>query len=250
MDLPASLIDGVAKLAQLGGIGVGMAVFLFAFLLVWRGQPVDPGLAAFRMRALTLGAAFALVALLISLAQFTIGQGAPAGPGRMTVTFSPSFATENLPTPAMRLLDASGGAAVVEDTPFDVASGATLKISADNLIEQARSLQQVKATAQNLAASNGQLVAALSAAPAAPVVQSSAPAPAPGAPAPAPNAPAPANPHLIAPSELLKLRSAQIAITANLQRGNYAAAASTSNRLSQVVIGGQTFAVGTPKPQP
>ncbi len=248
MDLPASLIDGVAKLAQLGGIGVGMAVFLFAFLLVWRGQPVDAGLAAFRMRALTLGAVFALLALLISLAQFTIGQGAPAGPGRMTVTFSPSFATENLPTPAMRLLDASGGAAVVEDTPFDVASGATLKISADNLIEQARSLQQVKATAQNLAASNGQLVAALSAAPAAPVIQPSAPAP--GAPAPAPNAPAPANPHLIAPSELLKLRSAQIAITANLQRGNYAAAASTSNRLSQVVIGGQTFAVGPPKPQP
>ncbi|QYE35272.1 hypothetical protein KZX46_04555 [Polymorphobacter sp. PAMC 29334] len=234
MDLPASLIDGVAKLAQLGGIGVGMAVFLFAFLLVWRGQPVDPGLAAFRMRALTLGAAFALVALLISLAQFTIGQGAPAGPGRMTVTFSPSFATENLPTPAMRLLDANGGAAVVEDTPFDVASGATLKISADNLIEQARSLQQVKATAQNLAASNGQLVAALTAAPVVTAVQPSAPA----------------SPHLIAPSELLKLRSAQIAITANLQRGNYAAAASTSNRLSQVVIGGQAFAVGAPQKQP
>ncbi|UAJ11423.1 hypothetical protein [Polymorphobacter megasporae] len=241
MDLPASLIDGVAKLAQLGGIGVGMAVFLFAFLLVWRGQPVDPGLAAFRMRALTLGAAFALVALLISLAQFTIGQGAPAGPGRMTVTFSPSFATENLPTPAMRLLDASGGAAVVEDTPFDVASGATLKISADNLIEQARSLQQVKATAQNLAASNGQLVAALTAAPVGAAVQPSAPAP---------GIPVPASPHLIAPSELLKLRSAQIAITANLQRGNYAAAASTSNRLSQVVIGGQAFAVGAPQKQP
>ena len=234
MDLPASLIDVVAKLAQLGGIGVGMAVFLFAFLLVWRGQPVDSATAAFRMRALTLGATFALLALLISLAQFALGQGGTTGPGRMTVTFSPSFATENLPPPAMRLLDGSGGAEVVEDTPFTVASGATLKISADKLIEQARSLQQVKATAQNLAASNGQLVAALAA--------TAAPKPAPTSPEATPAAPQ------INLSELLKLRAAQTAVTANLRSGNYTAAATTSRRLSQVVIGGQTYAVGPVKP--
>lgn len=223
MNLPADLIATVAKLAQLGGIGVGMAVLLFAFLLVWKGQPVDAGLAAFRMRALTLGVGFALLALLISLAQFVIGHDTPAGSARMTVTYSPSFATEQLPTPAMRLLDGGGGAAVTEDTPFDVPAGATLKISADQLIEQARNLKQVTATAQNLAASNGQLVAALSAAPpaAAPAATGTVSAP-------------PSHPPLIAPAELFRLSRAQMAITDNLARGDYAAAAMTSTRLPQV----------------
>lgn len=233
MDLPTSLIDGVAKLAQLGGVGVGMAVFLFAFLLVWRGQPVDAALAAYRMRALTLGAVFALLALVISLAQFTIGHDAPGTPGRMTVTYSPSFAAEALPTPAMRLLDGDGGTTVTEDTPFAVPSGATLKISADQLIAQARTLQQAKATAQNLAASNGRLVEALAAST----------MPTPAASGPATPGPAGVPTHGIAPGELFKLRKAQVTLTANLARGDYAAATMTSNHLSQIASGQPVVAV-------
>ncbi len=247
MDLSAGLIDGVAKLAQLGGIGVGMAVFLFAFFLAWKGQPVDSALAAYRMRALTLGAVFALLALLISLAQFALGNTAAAATGRMTVTYSPSFAAENLPTPAMQLIGGSSGT-VVPDEPFTVAPGTTLKITADQLIQQAQNVKQLAATAQNAVASNVQLTAALTAASPGPALPPVAVAP--GAhPGPTPAAIAPAaSSRAIAPSELLKLHAAQTDILANLQRGNYAAAAVTSNRFSQVRIGGQTYAVGQPQP--
>ncbi len=111
--------------------------------------------------------------------------------------------------------------------------GTTLKITADQLIAQARSVKQLAATAQNALASNVQLTAALTASTA------STPAPAPPGPV-GEAAPAPAvKPHLIPPEELFKLHAAQSEVLANLQRGNYAAAAVTSNRLSQLRLGSQ-----------
>lgn len=152
----------------------------------------------------------------------------PSIPGRMTVTFSSSFAAQNLPTPAMRLLDDGAATPVVEDSPLAVVPGATLKISADDLIAQARSLHQVKATAQNLAATNEHPVAALAASPPAPPTGSAASA---------------ASRVLIAPAELFKLRNAQVATTANLKRGDDEAAAMTSNHLAHVIAGEPVYAV-------
>lgn len=208
MPLSDSLFETVVKLVQLGGLGVGALIFLFVFILLLQGKPVDPASARLRSRFLTIGTIFAVVALGASLLQLLIVPD-PVGAARMTVTFSPSFATENLPAPAMRLIDAGVPRPISEDSPFDIASTATLKISVDELLKSAKSLQQVKATAQTLLESNKALTSALAA---------------PSVAAAAPSATESATVKLIPPEVLFKLNRAQTSIGDSLRSGDYAGA--------------------------
>lgn len=216
MEVSDTFFGTVVKLVQLGGLGVGALIFLFVFILLFRNQPVDAATAALRSRFLTTGVVFAIIALGASLLQLVFTPKVNAA-SRMMVTFSPSFSSEHLPAPAMLLSDTGAVRQIEADNSFDVAANATLKISVDDLINAARSVQQIKATAQTLLESNKALTSALT-----------APAATPGSGDEVKPGLVAGPVKLIAPEILVKLNTAQASIARSLRTGDYAGAATAS----------------------
>jgi hypothetical protein len=240
MELSGSFFDTVIKLVQIGGIGIGALIFLFVFLLLLRNQPVDSETAKLRTRYLYLGTAFAVLALGVSLLQ---PKPAPPGAGHLVVTYSPKLSAAGLPTPEMMLMDGNAPLRVEPDQEVPVSNAATLKISADDLIAQARNLQSAQEAAKVIVAANS-----VSSTAPAPGSTGAAPAPAPVQPGPAlPTTPAggatattdPATPTPIAvappikvsPVEMNQIKNLQSVAAANLAKGDFAAAEQASKSL-------------------
>jgi hypothetical protein len=112
------LFGTVIDLAKLGFVGVGVVVFLLIFLLLVQNKPVDAATAALRNRFLTWGIGFAAFSACVALAAQWMGQQAPKiSNHEITLAFSPSFVTRQLPVPTIKLM---GGQMIGPDTPFKV----------------------------------------------------------------------------------------------------------------------------------
>jgi preprotein translocase subunit SecF len=161
--LPASDVgiatDFVLKLVQLGFIGLAGLLFVLVFLILWKNQPADEGMAKFRMAFLAVG----FLSVLVSA-------GVQILPTKATtaVTFSTDFTVAALPTPAVRLLP--GGKQVQPEEEFSLPTGSTISIRTDQMLAEARQLkvesQQLQATSQVLAKAASQLAEAEPARPA------------------------------------------------------------------------------------
>lgn len=133
--LPASDVgiatDFVLKLVQLGFIGLAGLLFVLVFLILWKNQQADEGMAKFRMAFLIVG----FMSVLVSA-------GVQILPTRATtsVTFSPDLSVAGLSVPGIRLLP--NGAAVNPDQEFTLPSGATIAIRADKLLADAKALKE------------------------------------------------------------------------------------------------------------
>lgn len=128
--------DFVIKLVQLGFIGLAGLLFVLSFLILWKNQQADEGMAKFRMAFLIIG----FLSVLVSA-------GVQILPSKATtsVTFSPDLGVAGLSVPGIRLLPT--GSAVNPDQEFTLPSGATIAIRADKLLAEAKQLQ---ATSQQL----------------------------------------------------------------------------------------------------
>ena len=216
MQLGTDFFDTVVKLVQLGGLGVGALIFLFVFILLFRNQPVDAPTAHLRGRFLYLGTAFAVLALAASLLQVVLVRPA-ATAGSLVVTYSPKLRSAGLPTPDMVLLGSGTPQPVAEDAQIAITSGATLKISADDLIDQARKVKSAQEIAKTLVAANT-------------VTSAPAPTPAPdiaASPSPLPTVAAPD----VSIRDLRQLKQLQTSTATSLARGDFVAAERTSRQL-------------------
>ena len=214
MQLGTDFFDTVVKLVQLGGLGVGALIFLFVFILLFRNQPVDAPTAVLRGRFLYLGTAFAVLALAASLLQLVLVRPA-ATAGSLVVTYSPKLRSAGLPTPDMVLLGSGTPQSVVEDAQIAITSGATLKISADDLIDQARKVKSAQAIAETLVAANT-------------VASAAAPTP---ATAPTPGAVPTAVTPDVSTRDLHQLKQLQTSAATSLARGDFVAAERASSQL-------------------
>jgi len=118
-------LDFVVNLVKLGGLGIGALIFVLVFLILFRNQPADAQTAKLRVRFLTWGASFAVVALAASTAT-TLLQGRSSAPStyRLGITLSPSFEEAQLPSPDIVLMPA--GKHLKPDEAVEVTSDATL----------------------------------------------------------------------------------------------------------------------------
>lgn len=130
----------IVELARLGASGVGVAIFLMVFVLLFKGKPVDVATAKLREKFLAYGVVFSL-ALLIFPPLFQKG----GGPISQRLAFSPDFDTEKLQPPTIRLPD---GTVTPHDKKFELQpSGGTqvLTITMDGTLNQVRNLRQASA---------------------------------------------------------------------------------------------------------
>lgn len=224
--LTAEFYATLVKFVQAGGIGFGAIVFLLSFILLLREKPIEPERARLQTTFMQWGVGFSIIAIGAGLAQNWL-QRPSDGAGHLVVTYSPKLTTAGLPVPDMLLLSNTGSLPVVADSDVSFAGQATLKISADDLIAQARNLQTAKAIVANVAAA-ASVAAAPSTAAGAPVppVVGANPGPATG---PAPGLPAPVATVSAAESNQLKVLQFQAATS--LAKGDFATARIASDRL-------------------
>jgi hypothetical protein len=135
--------DFVIKLVQFGFIGLAALLFVLCFLILWRNQQADAGMAKFRMAFLGVG-----------FLSVVLSAGVQILPTRAktSVTFSTDFAQAGLPTPPIRLLP--GGKAVSADTEFTLPSSTSIFIQTGGLVANSKSLQS---TTQQLAQATAKL---------------------------------------------------------------------------------------------
>ena len=144
--------DFVIKLVQLGFIGLAGLLFVLIFLILWKNQQADAGMARFRMAFLAVGFLSVLVAAGVQILPTK---------AQTSVTFSPDLTAAGLSIPAIRLLPTGSG--VSPDQQFTLPSGSTISIRADRLLAEA---QQLQATTRDLAKATSQLAEAEPAQPA------------------------------------------------------------------------------------
>jgi len=222
MEISKDFLDTIVELAKIGGLGIGALIFLLVFILLLRNQPVDAETARLRSRFLYLGIAFAVLALGVTLLQ----PGPKTSVGTLVVTYSPKLGSAGLPTPDMILIDDATPRAVEADRGLMVGGNATLKISADELIAQARKVESAQAIAKTLVAANA--------------VTAAAPVRVPGATG-ATTEPAAIPPVVVSSGELGRIKALQNSAAISLSRGDFVAAERTSvtlqARLSRVAPG-------------
>jgi hypothetical protein len=97
-----SLYKTVISLASLGFAGVGLVIFLLIFVLLMKGGPVDVPTAKLRNRYLTLGVGFAAFCGVLTLVSTLLAPKETFTPTKLTLTFAPEFADEQLPEPVLR----------------------------------------------------------------------------------------------------------------------------------------------------
>jgi hypothetical protein len=147
MDMAAAggsgLFDTVVKLVNVGFAGVGVVVLLFVFIILMQGKPADEGTQRLRHRFLTLGMAFAFFCGVLSVATPLLAPSPQAGDdAEMLLSFSPRFATEGLPDPAITLPD---GTTVGPGRPFPAQDGQVL-VSIDDALQSVAALRQTALT--------------------------------------------------------------------------------------------------------
>lgn len=147
-----SFFTTVVDLAKIGAAGVGLAIFLMVFMMVFRGKPVDPATARLREKFLIWGFAFAVVTGILALLPPLLQK--ESGPLSMRLAFSPDFATESLTPPRILLPD---GTISKPDEKFQLRSSSgtqVLTIGVDAALKDVR----------NLKSANGALLQSVSAA--------------------------------------------------------------------------------------
>jgi hypothetical protein len=147
-----SFFTTVVDLAKIGAAGVGLAIFLMVFMMVFRGKPVDPATARLREKFLIWGVAFAVVTGVFGLLPPLLQK--EGGPIAMRLSFSPDFATESLTPPRILLPD---GTISKPDEKFQLrnTSGTqVLTVGVDAALRDVR----------NLKSANGALLQSVSAA--------------------------------------------------------------------------------------
>lgn len=240
MEISKDFLATIVELAKIGGLGIGALIFLFVFILLLRNQPVDAETARLRTKFLYLGVAFAVLAVGVSLLQ---PGPQPGGAGTLVVTYSPKLGTAGLPTPEMILIDGAAPRTVEADRGLALGGSATLKISADELIAQARKVESAQAIAKTLVAANAVTAAPAVTGPAMPPAET-ATAAVPGPPSDiggsVATGPAPAT-VVVSRSELGRIKALQNSAAVSLSRGDFVAAERTSAnlqaRLSRVAPG-------------
>lgn len=156
------MIETLAKvlpdLAKIGCAGVGVAIFLLLFILLYRGKPVDAASAKLYNRFLTWGVSFAVFCGLLGFASALFPPPSdvakPRVPGQLVVNFAPDFKTDQLPAPQIKLPDGTvvqpDQAFVTPDDPHGM-----ININVGAAINQIRAL---KTAATELSANNATLI--------------------------------------------------------------------------------------------
>ncbi|MBO0749894.1 MAG: hypothetical protein J2O44_05645 [Porphyrobacter sp.] len=145
-DLAASgsgLFGTVVQLVNIGFAGVGVAVLLFVFIILFQGKPADAGTQALRQRFLTLGMAFAFFCGVLSVvAPWLAPKQVVAKPAEMLLSFSPRFTSEGLPDPSITL---PNGEMVPPGKQFQAQDGQVL-VSVDDALKSVATLKQTALT--------------------------------------------------------------------------------------------------------
>jgi len=100
-----SFYKTLVELAKIGSVGVGMAIFLMVFLLLFRGKPVDQASARLREKFLVWGTIFSAFCGVLALVPAFLQKG--GGPLAMRLSFSPDFESQKLSPPKVILPDGS-----------------------------------------------------------------------------------------------------------------------------------------------
>jgi hypothetical protein len=134
-----SFFTTVVDLAKIGAAGVGLAIFLMVFMMVFRGKPVDPATARLREKFLIWGFAFAVVTGVLGLLPPLLQK--EGGPIAMRLSFSPDFASESLTPPKILLPD---GTISKPDEKFQLRNSSgtqVLTIGVDAALKDVRNLK-------------------------------------------------------------------------------------------------------------
>ena len=132
------LFKTIISLANLGFIGVGVIVFLFTFILLFRGKPMTAANAQLQHRFLTMGFSFTVLCAVMALAGPWLAPPATVStPHSVTLAFSPSFEVVKLPQPHIQLPD---GSTASPSKPFLVTSDMQIVVSVDAAFEQVKEL--------------------------------------------------------------------------------------------------------------
>jgi hypothetical protein len=135
-----SLYKTVISLASLGFAGVGLVIFLLIFILLLKGAAPDEASANLRSQFLRFGVGFAAFCGVLTLVTtvFAPVPAPAAGPTRVTITFAPDFAEENLSPPRIKLAD---GTLASPDKPFAF-SGGMINIGIGQALRDVKQLRQ------------------------------------------------------------------------------------------------------------
>ncbi len=196
----SALTEFVIKAVQLGFLGFGALVFVMVFVILIRNAKPDAATARLRSQFLIIGFIAFLFAGAVQLITPFVTPKPTVGTYKVSVAFSPKLSTAQLPEPTMTVLPMN--TPVTQDTPFQLSQDAVLTVQIDDIIKQAQGLKE---TAQALSAANVQLNDQL--AKAATVAPATAP---------------------IAPADAAQLKVLSESVSANLARGDFAAAALTA----------------------
>lgn len=138
--------DTLVTLAKIGAAGVGIAIFLMVFIMIIRGQPVDPATARLRQSFLIWGFAFAVVVGLFTVVPPLLQK--PGGPVEMRLSFSPDMKNAGLTPPETLLPD---GKEIPAEEAFSLPPSAlpqVLTVKVDRTIDEVKNLRQAKADLQ------------------------------------------------------------------------------------------------------
>ena len=217
-------LDFVVNLVKLGGLGVGALIFVLVFIILFKNDQTTPAGSDLRKKYLIFGSLFAVVALLATTATDVFVASRKPGSVKLGVTIAPDFDEARLPPPKLRILPA--GTIVTPDGSVTLTGDSTLTIQIKGLVDSVKYLSE---SSKKLLETNQTLTTAIEKSSRAAEILTDAPQKT----RPEISAAASAIPTLD-PADIEKLRASQILLRGQLDKGDFAGVARSSNIMKSV----------------